>query len=69
MDKAEKLFIKNVEEHEMDFVSVLRLYRMSYYEAPAATERNITSYAISELFKRLCALGITVDTLRDVEVK
>lgn len=69
MDKAEKLFIKNVEEHEMDFWSVLRLYQMSYYEAPVATERNITSYAISELFRKLSVLGITEDVLRNTEVK
>lgn len=67
MDKAEKLFLKNVEEHEMDFWSVLQLYQMSYYEAPVATERNITSYAISELFRKLGTLGITAEVLRETE--
>lgn len=69
MDKAEKLFLKNVEEHDMDFWSILRLYQMSYHDAPAVTERNITSYAISELLRKLCALGITAEVLRNTEVK
>lgn len=67
MDKAEKLFIKNVEEHEMDFWSVLRLYQISYHVAPVATERNITSYAIGELLRKLSALGITAEVLRETE--
>ena len=67
MDKAEKLFLKNVEEHDMDFWNVLQLYQMSYHDAPVVTERNITSYAISELFRRLDKLGITPEVLRNVE--
>ena len=69
MDKAEKLFLKNVEEHDMDFWSILRLYQMSYHDAPAVTERNITSYAISELLRKLCTLGIPAEVLRNTEVK
>lgn len=69
MDKAEKLFLKNAEEYDMDFWSILRLYQMSYHDAPVATERNITSYAISGLFRRLEKLGITPEVLRSVEDK
>lgn len=67
MDKAEKLFLKNVEEYNMDFWSILRLYQMSYHDVSAVTERNITSYAISGLFRRLEKLGITPEVLRNVE--
>ena len=67
MDKAEKLFLKNVEEHDMDFWSVLRLYQMSYHDEPTVTERNITSYALSGLVRRLDKLGITPEVLRNVE--
>lgn len=67
MDKAEKLFLKNVEEHDMDFWSILRLYQTSYHDAPTVTERNITAYAISGLFRRLGKLGITPEVLRNVE--
>lgn len=67
MDKAEKLFLKNVEEYDMDFWSILRLYQMSYHDVSAVTERNITSYAISWLFRRLEKLGITPEVLRNVE--
>lgn len=67
MDKAEKLFLKNVEEYNMDFWSILRLYQMSYHDVSAVTERNITSYAISGLFRRLDKLGITPEVLRNVE--
>lgn len=67
MDKAEKLFLKNVEEYDMDFWSILRLYQMSYHDVSAVTERNITSYAISGLFRRLEKLGITPEVLRNVE--
>lgn len=69
MDKAEKLFLKNAEEYDMDFWSILRLYQMSYHDTPVATERNITSYAISGLFRRLEKLGITPEVLRSVEDK
>lgn len=69
MDKAEKIFLKNAEEYDMDFWSILRLYQMSYHDAPVATERNITSYAISGLFRRLEKLGITPEVLRSVEDK
>ena len=31
---------------------------MSYHDGSAVTERNITSYAISRLFRRLDKLGI-----------
>lgn len=67
MDKAEKLFLKNVEEYDMDFWSILRLYQMSYHDVSAVTERNLTSYAISGLFRRLEKLGITPEVLRNVE--
>lgn len=67
MDKAEKLFLKNVEEYDMDFWSILRLYQMSYHDVSAVTERNIISYAISGLFRRLEKLGITPEVLRNVE--
>ena len=67
MDKAEKLFLKNVEEYDMDFWSILRLYQMSYHDAPVVTERNTTSYAISGLFRRLNKLGITPEVFRSVE--
>lgn len=67
MDKAEKLFLKNVEEYDMDFWSILRLYQMSYHDVSAVTERNITSYAISGLFRRLEKLCITPEVLRNVE--
>lgn len=67
MDKAEKLFLKNVEEYDMDFWSILRLYQMSYHDVSAVTERNITSYAISGLFRRLEKLGVTPEVLRNVE--
>lgn len=67
MDKNEKSFLKNVEERDMNFLSVLRLYQQLYVDAPVATERNIMAYSLRRLFRRLCDLGITDNILQEME--
>ena len=66
-DKYEKKFIEVTAERDMDFIDVLRFYRISYHEFGVCTERNLVAYAIGELFDKLDKMGITVDDLRRVE--
>lgn len=64
-DKYEKKFIEVTAERDMDFIDVLRFYRMSYKDFGVCTERNLVAYAIGELFELLSKAGIDIRSLQN----
>lgn len=64
-DKFEKKFLEATAEKDMDFIDILRFYRLSYKDFGVCTERNLVAYAIGELFELLSKAGIDICGLQN----